>query len=212
MSGFRRAIPKILKHEGGYVDHPNDPGGATNRGITLATFRRYIKPSGTKADLRRLTEDQAVIVYKRQYWDKVLADLLPAGVDYSVADFAVNSGPSRAARELQRILDVPVDGKIGPLTIAAARRKSAVDTINQLNDRRLQFMRGLRRGQLWKSFGRGWQARVDSVRRDSLAWAADASRSEASAEEASIRKAPPSRPTARSGGLWSRIRSAFRGK
>lgn len=189
MSNFERAIPLILKHEGGYVDHPRDPGGATNKGITLATFRRYIKPSGTKADLRRLTEAQAVIVYKRQYWDAVLADVLPIGLDYSVADFAVNSGPSRAARELQRIVAVPVDGKVGPLTVAAARRQDTAEVINRLNDRRLSFMRSIRGGSLWKTFGRGWQTRVDGVRAQSLAWAAEA-------EKPAPKRAPKAAPVA----------------
>ena len=170
MNNSQRAIPLILKHEGGYVNHPSDPGGATNKGITLATFRRYIKPGGTVADLKALTEAQAVVVYKRQYWDAVLADLLPPGVDYTVADFAVNSGPSRAAKELQRIVGVTMDGKIGPQTLSAVEKMAAKDIINRLNDRRLAFMRSLKGGSMWKTFGRGWQRRVDEVRAVSLAW------------------------------------------
>lgn len=161
-------IPRILKHEGGFVDHPSDPGGATNKGITIATFRRYIKPNGTAADLKRLTTDQAVVVYKRQYWDAVSADLLPHGVDYCVADFAVNSGPSRGAKELQRIVGASVDGKIGPQTIAAVRKMAPKDIIRQLCARRLAFMRSLKGGKLWVSFGRGWQRRVDDVLKHSL--------------------------------------------
>lgn len=76
-------IPRILKHEGGYVNHPNDPGGPTNKGITLATFRRYLKRNGTIDDLKALTTEQATAVYKAQYWDAVSADLLPVGVDYA---------------------------------------------------------------------------------------------------------------------------------
>jgi len=161
-------IPKILKHEGGYVNHPSDPGGATNLGITIGTFRRYIKPKGTIADLKKLTQAQAVVVYKGQYWDAVHADLLPYGVDYSVADFAVNSGPSRAARELQRAVGATVDGKIGPQTIAAVRAMPAKDVIRQINARRLAFMKRIRGGKLWVTFGRGWQRRVDDVLAQSL--------------------------------------------
>lgn len=171
MNNSARAIPLILKHEGGFSNHAKDPGGATNKGITLATFRRYIKPGGTVADLKALTEAQAVIVYKRQYWDRVVADLLPAGVDYTVADFAVNSGPSRAAKELQRIVGVAQDGKIGPKTLAAVNAKQPVWIIDKLNARRLQFMRSLKGGSMWKTFGRGWQRRVDEVRAVSLQWA-----------------------------------------
>jgi len=171
MNNSERAIPKILKHEGGYVNNPADPGGATNKGITIATFRRYIKPGGTIADLKALTESQAVVVYKRQYWDAVSADLLPSGVDYAVADFAVNSGPSRAGKYLQKVVGTAQDGVVGPATIAAARGLSAPDVINDICDERLAFMRRIRGGRLWKTFGRGWQRRVDDVRAVSLAWA-----------------------------------------
>lgn len=170
-----RAIKLILKHEGGYVDHPSDPGGATNKGITLATFRKYVKPGGTKADLRALTEAQAIVVYKRQYWDRVMGDDLPSGVDYAVADFAVNSGPSRSAKYLQAIVGVSQDGVIGPATLAAVDAMDPAQIINQLCDNRLAFMKRARHPKtkklLWPKFGRGWQRRVDDVRSMSLAWA-----------------------------------------
>lgn len=159
-------IPRILEHEGGYVDHPRDPGGATNKGVTIATFRAYVKPNGTVDDLRKLTTEQATIVYKRQYWDKVSADLLPIGVDYAVADFAVNSGPNRAARYLQRALGVPQDGIVGPRTIAAARNAAPDRLINAICDSRLKFLRGL---ETWSTFGRGWSSRVEGVRSTALA-------------------------------------------
>jgi lysozyme family protein len=163
------AIRKILEHEGGYVNHPDDPGGATNKGITIATFRRYIKRNGTVADLKALTTQQAVNVYKAQYWDAVRGDDLPSGVDYTVADFAVNSGPSRAAEYLQAALGVAQDGAIGPKTLAAAQAASAKPLINIINSNRLAFMKRIRGGKLWKTFGRGWQSRVDAVRSTSLA-------------------------------------------
>lgn len=162
------SIRKILGHEGGYVNHPSDPGGATNLGITIATFRRYIKRDGTIADLKALTIQQAVVVYKAQYWDKVRGDELPSGVDYTVADFAVNSGPHRAAVYLQKALGVTQDGAIGPNTIAAARAADPKKVIRKINADRLAFMKRIRRGELWKTFGRGWQRRVDAVRSTSL--------------------------------------------
>jgi len=168
MTRAEQIIPLILKHEGGYVNHPNDPGGATNKGITIATFRRYIKPNGTIADLKALTEEQATIVYKRQYWDRVNADLLPIGVDYAVADFAVNSGPARAAKELQFVVGAARDGKIGPKTIDAVRARDPKDIIRQLCARRIAFMKSIRGGKLWETFGRGWQRRVDDVLARSL--------------------------------------------
>src|SRR5690606_31383462 len=118
---FQQALEKVLKHEGGFVNHPADPGGATNKGITLATYRRYIKRNGTVDDLKALTTEQAGKVYKAQYWDKVRGDDLPSGLDYAVFDFAVNSGPAKAVKELQKVLGVTQDGIIGPITLEAAR-------------------------------------------------------------------------------------------
>tara|TARA_R110000772_G_scaffold31767_6_gene78120 strand:- start:522 stop:1133 length:612 start_codon:yes stop_codon:yes gene_type:complete len=161
-------IPRILEHEGGFVDHPSDPGGATNKGITIATFRRFVKPTGNVADLKALTTAQAVVVYKRQYWDAVMADMLPFGLDFAMADYAVNSGPRQAVRDLQRVLGVTDDGQIGPQTIAAARAMDTKSAIRQLCARRLALMRGLRGGKLWATFGKGWQRRVDRVVLDAL--------------------------------------------
>lgn len=165
-----RAIRLILQHEGGFVDHPSDPGGATNRGVTLETFRRYVKPGGTVADLRAMSEDTAVMVFKRHYWDAVEADRLPSGLDYAVADFAVNSGPGRAARVLQAIVGVPVDGVIGPVTLRAASRPDAVGLVAQVCDRRLLFMQSLSN---WRVFKNGWTARVSDVRRVAEQWASE---------------------------------------
>jgi lysozyme family protein len=171
MNNSKRAIALILKHEGGFVNNPKDPGGATNKGITIATFRKYIKPLGTVADLKALTDEQATIVYKRRYWDAVLGDQLPSGVDYAVADFAVNSGPSRAAKYLQRVVGATQDGRIGPATLEAVRRMPTAQVINKLCDARLSFMQSIKGGKLWAEFGRGWGRRVADVRKVSLSWA-----------------------------------------
>lgn len=194
MNNSKRAIPLILKHEGGYVDHPKDPGGATNKGITLATFRRYIKPKGTKADLKALTTDQAVIVYKRQYWDTVLGDLLPSGLDYCVADFAVNSGPARAAKYLQKIVGVKQDGKIGPATLKAVEGHDTASIIEFLCDDRMAFLQRLK---IWPTFKNGWTRRVSDVRAVSLKWAADTP------------KAAPAPAERQSGGLLALILGLF---
>lgn len=163
---FERALKLVLRHEGGFVNHPRDPGGATNKGITLATFRRYVKPNGTVADLKALTVEQAGIVYRRQYWDAVLGAELPSGVDYAVFDFAVNSGPHRAAQYLQRAAGVSaVDGRIGPMTLAAVRRMPADELINRLCDTRLAFLRRLK---TWPTFGRGWSNRIKGVRKNAV--------------------------------------------
>ena len=167
---FAASLKLVLKSEGGYVNNPKDPGGATNKGVTLATFRRYVKPAGTIKDLKALTDDQAGIVYRRQYWDAIVGAELPDGVDYAVFDLAVNSGPGRAARYLQQVVRVnAVDGRIGPATLKAVRAMPAADVINALCDRRLTFLRGLLG---WPTFGKGWASRVKSVRAAALKMAA----------------------------------------
>lgn len=163
-------MPRILKHEGGFVNHPADPGGATNRGVTIGTLRKLgIDKDGDGdsdlADLKALTEADAAKVFKRFYADAVQADLLPRGVDYAVTDFAVNSGPVRAAQHLQRALGVEADGHIGPKTIAAAAKADPAKVIEAVCASRLAFMRQL---SAWATFGKGWSARVAECRRLAL--------------------------------------------
>jgi lysozyme family protein len=165
---FEKALALVLKHEGGFVDHPADPGGATNKGITIATFRRYVDPKGTVDDLKKITAQQVATVYRKQYWNAVKGDQLPDGVDYAVFDFAVNSGPSRAAKFLQRIVAVPEDGKIGPQTIKATTTLSASAAsavIRMLCRDRMEFLRGLK---TWPTFGKGWTRRVNEVQLEAL--------------------------------------------
>ncbi len=170
MSRADEYMPRILAHEGGFINHPADPGGATNRGVTIGTLKKLgIDKDGDGdsdvVDLKLLTQADAVKVFKRFYADPVQADLLPIGVDYAMTDFAVNSGPVRAAQHLQRILGVADDGHIGPKTIAALRLRNSVDVINLLCDSRLKFMHSLR---TWRTFGKGWMARVSAVRADAI--------------------------------------------
>ncbi|TGP25906.1 hypothetical protein EN828_10505 [Mesorhizobium sp. M2D.F.Ca.ET.185.01.1.1] len=162
---FQRALSLVLKSEGGWSDNKADPGGATMKGVTLANFRRYVQADATKDDLRHITDAQLATVYKRFYWDAVSGDDLPDGVDYATFDFAVNSGPSRAAKYLQAAVGVAEDGKIGPATIAAAKAKPAGVVIDALCDARLAFLERL---PTWGTFGKGWKARVASVREQAL--------------------------------------------
>ncbi|RWO40368.1 MAG: hypothetical protein EOS12_26060 [Mesorhizobium sp.] len=104
-------------------------------------------------------------LYRRFYWDAVLGAELPDGVDHAVFDFAVNSGPGRAAIYLQAAVGVAQDGRIGPVTVAAAKAKPAGVTIDALCDARLAFLKQL---PTWATFGRGWSDRVRSVRVQAL--------------------------------------------
>jgi lysozyme family protein len=167
---FDACLSEVLGHEGGYVDHPEDPGGATNMGITRKTLARWRKVSPwwdlPKSAVKALGRDEAGRIYRAGYWDAVKAGQMPAGVDLALFDFAVNSGPHRAVTTLQALLGVKADGVVGPLTLDALRRRKAADVIAPLCDRRLGFLRQLGN---FASFGRGWTARVAAIRKAALA-------------------------------------------
>ena len=167
-NNFDRSLAAVLKHEGGFVDHPLDPGGATNLGITHRTLAAWRKRPVTKQDVMNLTKSEAGAIYETQYWDAVRGDDLPAGLDYAMFDYAVNSGAGRAIRELQAVLGVERDGQIGLRTLAAIQAMPPADLIVALMDRRLTFLKRLR---TWNTFGRGWGRRVEDVRRLALAMA-----------------------------------------
>ena len=150
---FDRAFDILLGHEGGFSDHPDDPGGATMWGITEAVARR----NGYMGDMRMLSQGQAKDIAKREYWDKVKADNLPESVRFDVFDTAYNSGPEQAIRILQRAVGTHVDGKLGPVTLGAAQDMDPERLAARFNGWRLDFLNDLRN---WPSFARGWTQRV----------------------------------------------------
>lgn len=160
-------------HEGGYSNDVGDPGGPTKYGITIKDARMYWKHDATADDVRDMPLDVAKEIYRSKYWDAQRCDDLPAGVDYSVFDYGVNSGIGRSAKVLQRILEVPADGVIGPVTIEAAALKTPGSIINAICNERLGFLHRL---STWRFFGRGWGRRVADVRQGALAMASRATR------------------------------------
>lgn len=149
----------VLVHEGGFVNHPEDPGGATNFGVTQATYDAWRDRQGLRRrSVQQIGEAEVEAIYRLQYWDVVRGDDLPSGLDYAVYDFAVNSGPRRAVQFLQRIVGVKEDGWIGEMTLAAIKAfGDPVDLIERLCADRMAFLRRLRH---WPTFGRGWTRRV----------------------------------------------------
>ncbi len=195
MANFELYWPKYLKHEGGFVNHPNDPGGATNMGITLRTFQQHgrdINGDGKidVADLRAMTQADAKPIIKKFYWDVMRADLINnQDVAEIIVDHGVNAGLSRAAMMVQRILNrdfnhnLTVDGKIGPMTLAALNSTNQAQFFAAYKTLREQYYRYLandlktipiaeqqffssflkvRPNEKFKSFINGWLNRVAS--------------------------------------------------
>lgn len=150
---FDQAFDILLGHEGGYANHPSDPGGETMWGITA----RVAIKEGYTGDMHALPRETAKSIYKRKYWDAVMADRLPEAVRYTVFDAAVNSGPRQAISWLQRALDVGEDGVMGPLTLDAVNKASGLRLGVLFNAERLDFMTSL---PTWGAFGRGWSRRI----------------------------------------------------
>ena len=165
-SNFQACVDIVLAHEGGYSDHPRDPGGATRFGITQTTLAQWRGRPVSKADVRRLGADEAREIYYANYWNALNCDALPPGVDLTVFDFGVNAGTGRAARHLQRIVASHADGVVGPATIEAVAGFDAAGLIRRFSAERLDYYRGLAG---WNSFARGWTRRTRAVERAALA-------------------------------------------
>lgn len=151
----------LFASEGGYVDHPEDPGGATNHGVTHKVLARWRGVSPwtrlPKSAVQGLSKFEAAQIMKANYWDVVQGDKLPVGLDYAVFDYAVNSGPGRAVKDLQRILGVKADGLVGLDTLGAIGGRDVVELIEALCEARYQFVRGLK---TFATFGKGWTRRI----------------------------------------------------
>lgn len=165
---FDRALKLLLRHEGGFVNHPRDPGGMTNLGVTRRAWEAYKGHAVSEEIMRALTPATVQPFYKARYWDAVRGDDLPKGLDFCVFDMAVNSGPGKAAKMLQQVLGVTQDGSIGPATIHAAKARPVGQLIDQYCAARLAFLKGL---PTWATFGKGWQRRVEEVEAEALGFA-----------------------------------------
>lgn len=165
MNNFQECLSLILKSEGGYVNHPSDPGGHTNKGITLETMSNYLGRNAIVEELKNISDDMVAAIYELNYWNPCLCYDLPSGVDYAVFDFAVNSGVGRASRFLQKIVHVRADGVIGPKTLKATEAMYPDVVAEVLCDRRLAFMKTLGN---WEHFGKGWYRRVVEVKNHAI--------------------------------------------
>ena len=161
---FPECLKIVLKHEGGYVNHPKDPGGRTNLGVTQRVWEAWVRRKVTEAEMRGLTREMVAPLYRKNYWDRVRAPELPPGLDLHVFDFGVNAGPARAIRYLQMMVGANPDGKFGPLTMRALSnyldQYGTPAAIRRYGDLREQYYRQLR---TFPTFGRGWLRRNREV-------------------------------------------------
>ena len=153
---FDDAFDVLIGHEGGYSNHPSDPGGETMWGVT----KRVASQEGYTGSMRSLPRETAKAIYRRRYWDAVQADKMPEAARYALFDAAVNSGPRQAVEWLQRALDVGEDGVLGPLTLHAAENAPGLALAVRFTAERLDFLTNL---PTWGAFGRGWSRRIASV-------------------------------------------------
>ena len=159
---YPEALSRVLAHEGGYTNHPQDPGGPTNWGITIKDAQMYWKRSATAADVKAMPRSVACDIYRQKYWDAQNCDKLPSGVDYIVFDYGVNSGIGRSGRVLRRIVGLPSStSTVTNDVLAAAAARSPDKLVDALCDERLKFLMSLK---TWKTFGGGWGRRVKESR------------------------------------------------
>ena len=160
INNWQSSLEKILHHEGGYVNHPKDPGGETNLGVTKRVYEEW---GGTK-DMKDLTVEDVAPIYKKNYWDKMKCDDLPGGLDLCCFDFGVNAGPGRSAKYLQTMIGTVADGGIGPNTLKAVAEYVEAHGI----DKAITNFQNARQGYYEKlstfdTFGKGWTRRVNET-------------------------------------------------
>jgi lysozyme family protein len=162
-SNFEVCLAKLLVHEGGYVNHPADPGGETNLGVTKRVWQEWVGHDVSEKEMRNLTPTMVAPLYKRKYWDACRADELISGLDYCVFDVAVNSGPGRAIKFLQSCVGATPDGGFGSITLALVKKaeENPAKLIEDYCAKRLEFLQSLK---TFETFGKGWSRRVTEVK------------------------------------------------
>ena len=161
IENFQKSLALMLKSEGHFVNHPSDPGGMTNLGVTKKAWEAYVGRQVDEAEMRALTPEIVAPFYKARYWNPCKCDQLPLGIDYAVFDFAVNAGASRASRTMQSALGTAADGIVGPATIGVATNADPDEFLEKFSAAKEQFYRNL---PTFEHFGKGWLRRVSEVK------------------------------------------------
>jgi len=166
-TNFEKCLEMLLVHEGGFVNHPDDPGGMTNLGVTKKVWEEWVGHDVAEKEMRNLTPTMVAPLYKRKYWDACRADELISGLDYCVFDVAVNSGVGRAIKLLQSSVGATPDGGFGSITAALVKKAEEDPTriIELFSAKRLEFLESLK---AFPVFGKGWSRRVQEVKDKAL--------------------------------------------
>jgi lysozyme family protein len=162
---FRDCLELVLKHEGGYVNHPSDPGGMTNLGVTKKVWEDWVGHPVTEKDMRELTPALVGPMYEMKYWRTSYCEKLPRGLDLLVFSMAVNAGSGRSVKLLQDAIGVVADGVIGPKTMAKINEANVEALIDKFSEARTAFYKGLK---TFPVFGKGWLNRTNTERLEAL--------------------------------------------
>jgi|TARA_B100001027_G_C16146839_1_gene276246 lysozyme family protein len=163
---YDKCLKTILHHEGGYVNHPKDPGGETNLGVTKRVYEEWaMKNDLHQKDMKDLLVEDVAPIYKKNYWDRIKGDDLPSGLDLCIFDFGVNAGTGRAARMIQTMIGTVADGGIGPNTLRALANYEeevggVAEVIKDYQKQRQKYYESL---STFETFGKGWTRRVNET-------------------------------------------------
>lgn len=162
---FHDSLIMLLKHEGGFVNHPRDPGGMTNLGVTKKVYEEWMGREVTEQEMRDLQPKDVRDLYKKNYWDRCKCDDLPSGLDFAVFDWAVNSGTGRSSKGVQKACGAEPDGAIGPKTLALVKGQNTQYMIEKFGEIRQNFYESL---STFDTFGKGWTRRNKETTEEAL--------------------------------------------
>ena len=155
---FKECLALVLKSEGGYINHPSDPGGMTNLGVTKRVWDEYTGHEDDEKTMRGLTPEKVAPLYEQRYWRPTYCEVLPRGLDLLVFSMGINGGPGRAVKLLQQSIGCVPDGVVGPRTMELIKSSNVAELIAKYSDARRGYYRSLK---TFNVFGKGWLNRVD---------------------------------------------------
>lgn len=165
IGNFKECLDLVLKSEGGYINHKDDPGGMTNLGVTKRVWQEYTGHEADEKEMRSLTPEKVAPLYEQKYWRPCYGEVLPRGLDFIIFSMAVNAGPGRSVKLFQQSLGLVPDGIIGPRTRELISTSNTATLITKFSEARREYYKSLK---TFPAFGRGWLARVDREESEAL--------------------------------------------